>query len=166
MKANRFLKAAVWLWALAVLTAATLPGSGSLARYAASAEGTASARVAKWWPFESYHEKDTTDDDGSGEAVLLIFKDADGPSQTATLYLDNRSEVTARYKLVADVASVAGMSEEDFLDEIMDSIEGNAGYDPDGGIAVQYGAAAELTVTIPAVDFTGLEIAAYAVQVD
>ncbi|MDR0530829.1 MAG: hypothetical protein LBG83_02025 [Oscillospiraceae bacterium] len=48
LKKNYFLRAAVLLLALCTLTASVFLGSGTMAKYYASAEGTASARVAKF----------------------------------------------------------------------------------------------------------------------
>jgi len=173
MKANRFLKAAVALWVLTVLTGSVTAGAGTIAKYTASAAANASARVAKWWPFESYHEKDTTDDDESGAPVLLVFDKTNPQAQTATLYLNNRSEVTACYVLEATVEEVEGETGGDapevvaFLADIMASIaDSHADYDPVDGIVVGYGATEELSVTIPVKNFTGLEITARSVQVD
>jgi hypothetical protein len=171
MNKNRILKAATALGMIAALSLAFLPGT-TLSKYTAQAIGTATAQVAKWRPFEDYHDKskDRMDDDGSGEAVWLVF-DKNAAEEQATLYLTNQSEVTAHYLLEATVQEVAGETSgpvvANFLEDIMTSIaNSHQEYDPDDGIVLQYGATEELAVTIPAVSFIGLEIIARSVQVD
>jgi len=175
MKPNRLLKAAAWLWALTVISAGLLPG-GTQAKYAAGAQGIGTAQVAKWGPFERYKEKyPEAEDDGTGAPVLVAFAaDADDEDRTATLSLVNRSEVTARYVLVADVDEVAGETDKEdpvvvnFLAAIHASLNDNADYD-DGivlGYTGQANDSATLDVVIPNTTFKGLTITAYAVQVD
>ena len=172
MKPNRFLVAGAVLGVLAVLSAASLSG-GTAARYAASAAGnSATAQVAKWRPFEDYHDrsKNRMDDDGSDEAVWLVFE-AGATEKQATLYLTNQSEVTARYVLEATVAEVEGETSgpvvEQFIEDVMGSIAAShVDYDPDDGIVLKYGATEELKATIPAMSFEGLEITARSLQVD
>ena len=169
------LKAALALWALTVVTTATLPGTTN-AKYTASATAEAVARVARWEPFDTIGlpviGSDGEEDDGA--PIELYFKRAE-TSRTTSLTLINRSEVAARYVFEADVASVKPVGTQDaqqakqaFLDAVMASIEDNANYD--GGIGLGYAgqpnATAQLTVTIPNATFQGLEIIARAAQID
>ena len=169
MKPNRLLKAAAWLWALAVISAAMLP-EATLAKYTAQGTGSASARVAKWDPFEWAERRD--DDDG--EPIKLLLKATAG-SRTSTITLHNDSEVTARYVLASTVAYVKPVGTQDgeqaktaFLDAIAASLNANADYN--NGITLGYvgqaTATAMLSITIPDATFTGLEITASAEQVD
>ena len=167
MKHNRFLRTAGWLWALAVLSSAMLAPGITQAKYAASATGSASARVAKWNAFRQITETQLSDDEIDGYApVLLLFPDAN--PVTTTLTIVNNSEVTARYLLVPSVLGFVGTeaAKDEFLDAINDSLADNEDYAEGYGIVVPYDGQATLTAGIPPATFARLSIEAIAVQVD
>ena len=191
MRRNRFLKVAVWLWVLAVLTAASLVPSLTQAKYVASAEASASARVAKWWPFAVFNEAEASYpispagpagslDDDDGDSIELNFDPSAPDDYRTTVTLTNRSEVTARYRLIPSVTTVGGAGSgqdyDDFLAAVKNSVTFKSAvgftppvgyaYDPGDGIAVPFGREVELDIVIPAVAFTGLEIGVASVQVD
>jgi len=176
MKPNRILKAAVWLWVAAVATASVLGPSLTQAKYVASATVEASARVAKWDPFDRITPEQLEEDTASGFSPVQVLLGPGSPSvlldedgDIPTLTIRNDSEVTAKYVLDVDVdyvkPSVEFPDEEAFLDAILDSLNVlNSEYDD--GIVVPYLDSAVLEIAIPAVTFRGLHITAYAAQVD
>ncbi|MDR0530830.1 MAG: hypothetical protein LBG83_02030 [Oscillospiraceae bacterium] len=118
LKKNYFLRAAVLLLALCTLTASVFLGSGTMAKYYASAEGTASARVAKFSVevqavdiaqassptftvnlFDSLKEiNGTTAEDHVATSPKLIAPGTGGPL-LQDIVVTNKSEVTVNVEL-------------------------------------------------------------------
>ena len=171
MKANRFLKVAAVLWGLAVLSAAMLTPS-TFAKYAAVSSGGGKTRVAKWDAFQMI---DPADDD---DPVLLLLDPAHA-TQTTTITLTNNSDVTARYVLRPDVATVGtgtGAEKTAFLNGIVVTTNAAslaAGFGAyNNGIVIPYATGGvptqvKLDIAFPAsLSFSGLKIDVVALQVD
>ena len=162
-------------WILSVLVFITLPfvcSATTGAKYTLAATTGVSARAAKWDPFARVTQTELAQDAGTGYSSILVFPN---PGQTTirakvggglpVLTLRNNSEVAARYVFDVDVATfdtVKYATKQAFLA----AITFGSNYDPTNGIVLACGATATVTVSIPAVTFTGLKITAYAEQVD
>jgi hypothetical protein len=157
------------LWAFTVLSFSLT--AGTMSRFSSAAVSGSTGRLAIW----DVGEKRGSAEDSS-DAVLVIFKPASTVAQrTTTITLVNNSEVTAQYMLTATVDEVEGSTDEgdleDFLASLVIKHKGGSldgtNYNPLTGVKLPIGPSqAKLDVTIPAVNFKGLEIAAVAVQVD
>ena len=166
---NRYLTPAWLLSVLVALSFVLVSGTlaGSVAKYNAQDTRGASARVAKWDPFQNIDEDDRAEDAlDHYDPVLLVFPDS--AAVTTTLTLANGSEVAARYLLTPSVQGFAGTQpqKDAFLAAIVSSLEANADYVPGEGVVVAPDAGAQLLVSIPSATFERLSFEAVARQVD